>query len=202
MAIVMISGPQIVSAVFFAVSSRWRANSAAYVVGALIAVCVMSYIAFTLVGAIHTSGHAHTGTERDIDIGVLVLLVVLAFSVYRRRGQAEPPKWMSSLTEARPRFAFVLGILLFLLFPGDIIAVAICSAHVVREHGELIDLAPFVGLTILLVASPAIVSLALGSRAAVVLPKVRDWMTGNSWIVSEVVIAFFFVLTLSSVLKD
>jgi MYXO-CTERM domain-containing protein len=201
MAVVMISGPQIVSAVFFAISTRWRANTAAYLAGALIAVCALGAIAYLLIKQVHTSGHAHTGTSRDVDIGMLALLALLALSVFRRRGQSEPPKWMGELTDAKPRFAFTLGVLLFLLFPGDIIATAICAARVVRDGGQLLDLAPFVALTIALLSIPALITLLLGRRAAEILPKVRDWMTGNSWIVSEIVIGFFFVLTLSNVLK-
>ena len=30
------------------------------------------------------------------------------------------------------------------------------------------------------------------------LPKVRDWMTDNSWVISEVVIVFFLALTVPS----
>ena len=108
---------------------------------------------------------------------------------------------MGALTDAKPGFAFTLGLLLFLLFPGDIFATMICAARVVREGGTLLDLAPFVALTIVLLALPALLSLLLGRRAAQILPRVRDWMTGNSWIVSEIVIAFFFLLTLSDVLK-
>jgi hypothetical protein len=202
MALVMISGPQIVSAVFFAVSRRWRANSGAFIAGALLATCVLAAVLFALIKQVHTSGHSHTGTSRDIDIGALVLLALLAASVYRRRGNGEPPKWMGALTDAKPRFAFTLGVLLFLLFPGDILATAICAARVVREGGHLTGLVPFVALTILLLAIPAAMTLMLGRRAEVILPKVRDWMTSNSWIVSEIVIAFFFALTLSDVLKS
>jgi hypothetical protein len=38
--------------------------------------------------------------------------------------------------------------------------------------------------------------LALGQRAKSALPKVRDWMDENSWIVSEVVLAFFIGIVL------
>ena len=38
--------------------------------------------------------------------------------------------------------------------------------------------------------------LALGQRAETLLPKVRDWMDTNSWIVSEVVLVFFIFIVL------
>jgi hypothetical protein len=38
----------------------------------------------------------------------------------------------------------------------------------------------------------------LGKRAETVLPRIRQWMNTNSWIVSEAVILFFLVMTLTS----
>jgi hypothetical protein len=52
-------------------------------------------------------------------------------------------------------------------------------------------------VTLLLVALPLIDLLLLGKRAEVLLPKVRDWMTNNSWVISKVVLVFFLALTIS-----
>ena len=38
--------------------------------------------------------------------------------------------------------------------------------------------------------------LVLGERAQTVLPKIRDWMNKNSWIVSEIVLVLFIVIVL------
>jgi len=45
---------------------------------------------------------------------------------------------------------------------------------------------------------PALLVVTLGKRAEDFLPKARDWMNTNSWIVSEVVIVFFIALTIDS----
>ena len=37
---------------------------------------------------------------------------------------------------------------------------------------------------------------ALGQRAETLLPKIRDWMDNNSWIVSEIVLVFFIFIVL------
>ncbi len=55
----------------------------------------------------------------------------------------------------------------------------------------------FVFFTLVLLAIPALLTAAAGQRAAEILPKVRDWMNRNSWVVSEVVIVFFLVLTIA-----
>ena len=53
-------------------------------------------------------------------------------------------------------------------------------------------------LTLLLLGLPLIGLLVLGSRADAVLPKVRDWMSNNAWVVSEVVLVFFAAITINS----
>jgi len=57
---------------------------------------------------------------------------------------------------------------------------------------------PFIGLTLFLVALPMLLILAFGARAQAFLPKARDWMNNNSWIVGELVIALFILITLNS----
>jgi hypothetical protein len=46
------------------------------------------------------------------------------------------------------------------------------------------------------------VLLAMGRRAETTLPKVRNWMNTNSWVVSEIVIVFFLVLELKDALSN
>jgi hypothetical protein len=56
---------------------------------------------------------------------------------------------------------------------------------------------PFVLVTLLLVGLPLIDLLLLGKRGEDLLPRVRDWMTNNSWVISETVLVFFLALTIS-----
>jgi hypothetical protein len=39
----------------------------------------------------------------------------------------------------------------------------------------------------------------MGERGQELLPKVRDWMNTNSWIVNEIVIGIFILLTISNI---
>ena len=43
-----------------------------------------------------------------------------------------------------------------------------------------------------------VIGLLLGEKGKTLLPKVRDWMNANSWIVSERIIGLFVVVTASS----
>jgi hypothetical protein len=56
---------------------------------------------------------------------------------------------------------------------------------------------PFVLLAALLAGVPVIVLILLGKRANIILPRIRDWIDTNSWIVNEIVIGFFLVMTIA-----
>ena len=60
---------------------------------------------------------------------------------------------------------------------------------------------PFVFLSLILPALPALLAAVLGKRSNALLPKAREWMNTNSWIVSEIVILFFIGITIKSLVS-
>jgi hypothetical protein len=194
MAFVMIAGPQILSSVFLATSADWGRNSAAYVLGAALSITLFVTLAFLL-----SNGASDAGASNDaIYVVVLVLLVLAAIHVYRTRKTAEPPKWMGKLQTATPRFSFRLGFLLLGIFPTDILTSAAVGSYLAGHGDPWWHALPFIALTLLFLGLPALILLALGERGRAFLPKVRDWMNTNSWVVNEIVIALFIGLTLSN----
>src|SRR5215207_3009262 len=194
MAIVMIAGPQILSAIFLVTSDNWWRNSIAYLAGAAFSITAIVTIAFFV-----STGAADQGvSNKAIYIVVLALLVFAAWHVFATRKEAEPPKWMGKLQAASPGFSFRLGFLLLGVFPTDILTSFAVGSYLSSQGDPWWHFLPFLGLTLLLLASPAIAALAFGKRAQAFLPKARDWMNDNSWVVSEVVIVFFIALTANS----
>jgi hypothetical protein len=128
---------------------------------------------------------------------VLVLLLLAAIHVYLKRAESQPPKWMGKLQTATPRFSFKLGFLLLGLFPTDILTSFAVGTYVDSHHEAWWSCLPFILLTLLLLAVPVLLVFAMGARAQVLLPKIRDWMNDNSWVVNEIVILFFVGLTIS-----
>jgi threonine/homoserine/homoserine lactone efflux protein len=121
--------------------------------------------------------------------------------VYLKRATSEPPKWMSKVQEMSPRWAFQLGLLLFIAMPTDIMMMITVGTFLASHGDPLWHAIGFIGLTGLLVAGPLLVLVVLGKRADAILPKVRDWMRAKSWVVSELVLLLFLILTASDVLK-
>jgi hypothetical protein len=194
MAFVMIAGPQILSAIFLATSENWRRNSAAYLTGAALSITLIVTIAYFL-----GKGASDAGASDDtLYIVVLVLLVAAALHTFLKRKEAEPPKWMGKLQTASPRFSFRLGFLLLGVFPTDILTSWAVGTYLSTHDDPWWQLLPFLLLTLLLLALPALLLLLFGQRAQAFLPKARDWMNTNSWVVNEIVIVFFIAVTANS----
>ncbi|ELY77131.1 GAP family protein [Natrinema gari] len=202
LAIVMIAGPQILSPIFLATSDQWRKNSAAYVFGASLSISLIIVVAYLLGSNLGGGGGGLLGTtgQQLLFLVVLVLLLYAAVATYRKRNVSEPPKWMGRLTSASPRFSFRLGFLLLGVFPTDIVTSISVGTYLAANGDPVTDAAGFVLLTLFILALPSLSVLVLGKRAETALPKIRDWMNDNSWIISEVVIALFVVLTLQNLL--
>jgi Sap, sulfolipid-1-addressing protein len=196
MAFVMIAGPQILTAVFLATSEHWQRNTAAYLTGAAISITLVVSLAYLL-----SSGAPRKGGSNDtVDIIVLLLLLAAMVQVFLARKTSEPPKWMGKLQTASPGGSFWLGFLLLGVFPTDILT-SLAVGATVASHGEpWWHVLPFVGLTLVLLALPVLIVLALGKRGRDFQPKARDWMNANSWVVSEIVLVFFIGITLDSLL--
>ena len=193
----MIAGPQLLSAIFLATSEDWRRNSFAFVFGATLSITLIVAVTYFLGNGATGEGSSHTGLQI---IALLLLLFGMVY-VYLNREESEPPKWMGKLQAASPRFSFKLGFLLLGVFPTDILTSAAVGSYLSGNGLPLTDSIGFILLTVSLLALPSVAVLALGERAEAFLPKVRDWMNTNSWIVNEAVILLFVALTLNNLLS-
>jgi hypothetical protein len=196
LALIMVMGPQILTAIFLVTSREPVKNSGAMLVGVVLAASLSVLIWFGLVDLIGIDPK-EGGSPTTADYIVAGLLAVLALNIFRTRGTAETPKWMSALQEAEPKRAFTLGFLLIFLMPTDIIAV-ISTVNFLHDNSlDALDGWPLVAATTALMALPIAGYLLLGHRAREAMPRIRDWLTTNSWLVNLVVIVYFIYQTLS-----
>ncbi|TNH27453.1 hypothetical protein FHG89_17870 [Micromonospora orduensis] len=208
LAVVMVAGTQLVVAVFLASSDRPRAASVGFLAGAGLVVTAGVTVTWLLTrvasglaaDASRIAGKVDRGPA--IDIVVLVLLVSLAIIVWVRRNRSGPPKWLGSLGHADPRWALRTGALLFVVTPTDDLTMAAVGASVARHDLPWWHLVPFVLLTVLLLALPLLALVLLGSRAARVLARMREWAERHAWIVNELMIAFFALLTVLDLIRS
>ena len=186
LAITMMAGPQIMSALIFITASKPLKLSAAFLAGVVIAVTAGVTITFTLA----------TLLGNIIQYLLVGLLVFLAIKNYVRRETIEPPRWLGTLQNAKPSTAFKTGLLLLSLFPSDFIILVTVGVNLAQNNGSLLAALPFIAATVLIAALPVLSYMLFHRRAQRLMPKVRDWMNANSWLVNIIVFVIFIVLIL------
>jgi Sap, sulfolipid-1-addressing protein len=197
LAVTMMAGPQIMTAIVLVTHPTPVRVSVPFLIGAAVAATLGTTIYFLLAGTIDLGDPSDRGSTGHIIQYVLVgVLLLLAIRTYRHRETAEPPKWLGSLLEASPRKALTMGFLLIFLMPTDIASMLTVGVNLQHNEHSLIDALPFLALTLLIAALPLLAYLLLGRRAKEAMPKVRDWMGANSWLVNIIVLGIFVFLIL------
>jgi hypothetical protein len=201
LAITMNAGPQIMSAIIFVTAPKALKLSAYFLAGVVIAVTVGVTITYTLATVLGNSvslgDSSDSGSLGNIIQYVLVgLLVVLSIRSYLGRETSEPPRWLGAMQNAKPRTAFMAGLLLLSVFPSDFVILVTVGVNLVQNNESLLGAVPFVAATILIAALPVISFLLFHRRAVRAMPKVRDWMNTHSWLVNIIVYVIFILLIL------
>ncbi|MDT3395210.1 GAP family protein [Streptomyces sp. B1866] len=201
LAITMMVGPQIVSAVILVTAERAVRLSLAFLAGVAAAtalgVAAALGLATLLGGAVDLGDGSDQGSVGLIvQYALVALLVLAAVRSWLGRRTAEPPGWLRTLMSADARRAFTVGVLVILAMPSDILVMLTVGTHLAQYGAGYVEALPFVGLTVLVAALPLAVRLLLGARAATAAPHARDWLNAHSWLVNIVACAFFVLLIL------
>jgi len=197
----MNAGPQIMSALIFVTASKPLRLSAYFLTGVVIAVTVGVTVTFGLASAFGNSislgDSSGSGSIGSIIQYLLVgLLVFASIRSYLTRATSEPPRWLGAMQNANPTRAFLAGLLLLSVFPSDFVVLMTVGVNLAQSKSSLLGALPFVVATILIAASPLLAYLLFRRRAEVAMPKVRDWMNTNSWLVNIIVYIVFILLIL------
>jgi hypothetical protein len=195
LAITMMAGPQEMTSILFVTHPTPVRVSVAFLTGVAVAATLGTTIAYLLAGSIDLGDSSSTGSTGTIIQFVLVgLLVALAIRTYLNRETIQPPKWMGGLLAASPRKALTMGFLLIFVMPTDIASMLTVAVNLKHNDDSLLAAVPFLALTLLIAALPLLTYLLFGRRAKEAMPKVRDWMTANSWLVNIFVLGIFILL--------
>jgi hypothetical protein len=201
LAITMNAGPQIMSAIIFVTANKPLKLSSYFLAGVVIAVTAGVTITYTLANLLGNSvslgDSSDNGSLGNIIQYLLVgLLVFLSIRSYLGRETSEPPRWLGALQNAGPRTAFTTGLLLLSVFPSDLVILVTVGVNLAQNNASLLGAVPFVAATILIAALPMLSYLLFRRRAERAMPKVRDWMNKNSWLVNIIVYIVFILLIL------
>lgn len=197
LAITMMAGPQIISALIFTTSRRAVPVSLAFLAGVALA---------TTVGVVITTGLARllsvgAGSSAPdspfvttIQALLVLLLIAIAIKNWRRRDSSTSPAWLETLTSAGPGRAFLTGLLLISLFPSDVVVLLTVGVNLAANGAQLTAALPFIAATVLIAALPLLAYLLLRQRAEQAMPAVRDWMSTHAWLINILACLLFIVL--------
>jgi Sap, sulfolipid-1-addressing protein len=202
LAITMNAGPQIMSAIIFVTAPKALKLSAYFLAGVVIAVTVgvtITYTVATVLGnSVSLGDSSDSGSLGNIIQYLFVgLLVFLSIKNFVNRETIEPPRWLDAMQNAKPRTAFMAGLLLLSVFPSDFVVLMTVGINLAQNDDSLLSALPFVVATILIAALPVLSYLLFHRRAVRIMPKVRDWMNANSWLVNTSVYIIFIILILA-----
>ncbi len=203
LAITMMAGPQIMSAIVLVTSPRAVRASIAFLVGVFVSlvagVTIARGLTALLGGALPAGADEHGPTSLGVIVQVLLvgLLVAASLKSYLGRKTAKPPAWLGTLMTATPNTALKTGALVILLMPSDIVIMLTVGVNLQHHHATLGAALPFMLATTLIAALPLLLYLVFHKRAVQVMPPVRDWMNTHSWLVNIILYAVFIGLVVS-----
>jgi hypothetical protein len=202
LAITMMAGPQIISAIIFVTVPGAVRVSLAFLGGVALAVTVgvlvMLGIGELLGNAVDLGSESDGGSAGNVIKYVLIgLLALAALKNWRGRATAEPPKWLGTLMSASARRAFAIGLMVIGLMPSDLVIMLTVGVHLAQNDAGFVEALPFIALTLLVAALPLLTRLLFRHRAATAMPRVRDWINTHSWLVNIFVCALFIVIIAS-----
>lgn len=201
LAVTMMMGPQIMSAIILVTADRAVRVSLAFLLGVALASTVGVAITLTLFRLLGDSVSLGSPSQPGsvgtlIQLGLVVLLLAAAAKNYVRRETVEPPKWLTALMEAGPQKAFLTGLLVILLMPSDIAVMLTVGANLAQNGADLSAALPFIAATVVVAALPLLALLVFHRRAARAMPLVREWTNSHSWLINVVACLIFVALIL------
>jgi hypothetical protein len=199
LAITMMAGPQIMSAIIFITTPKPVKVSVSFISAVAVATAVGVLITRTLAGLlgniVSLGDPSDAGSIGHIIQYLLVgLLIALAVKNYVNRETIEPPRWLGRLLTADWKRALKTGLLLILLFPSDLIILFTVGVNLEHNNLGLVAALPFIAATTLIAAFPLLIYVLFRSRAEQLMPQVREWMNTHSWLVNIIACVIFIAL--------
>jgi hypothetical protein len=197
---VAISPVPIIAVTLMLFSQRARVNGSVFLLGWVLAVAVVSGVAYTLADqgeAATSSTAADTIAWGKIVFGVLFLL--LAARNWRSRPapgtNPEMPKWMAGVDSLTPPKALGLSLLLGGVNPKNLMLAAAAGAALAGlgvSTGEAVgSLIVFVVVASLSIAAPVFYYLVGGEKAKARLDEMKDWLALHNNAVMAVLFLVF-----------
>lgn len=200
MAIIMMLGPQILSALFILTGKNRVRASLSYIFSIFCAATLGTVFIMLVIDLLNLRVPSETEPSQIIMPIKYALVGLLGFGIYknyRDRNKKITPRWMKVIMAGDVKDNFRLGFFLVYVAPTDLTVMASVAFYLKIHDKPILDALPFLLTTAFIAALPLLVSLVFRKRSEIFLPKANKWLTKNSWMVQAFVLALFiyFILT-------
>jgi hypothetical protein len=194
---VMISPLPIVAVVLMLTSGKARANAVAFLLGWFVAVGGVALVVALLAGsaAPDSGGPAEWVAWVKIVLGLLLLFVAVRQWRGRPRGDVEPPapRWMAAIDSFTPVKSLGLAVLLGAVNPKNLLLAVSGGAAIGSAAGgdvavSITAAVVFAVVASLGVATPVVIYVSMGTRAAALLDGLKTWLIHNNAVVMAVLL--------------
>lgn len=190
LAVVMVTGPQILTAMIFATKPNRVSLTLRYLLGAVIGMLAVIGIAF-FTGFTISNSFTLPGVIKWTVIALLALAMVT--TLLGQRGNTEEAA--SETTKRQPN-PIILGMFLLGVFPTDLLTNLAVGASLSERDQPIGYLILFLAITLAFLLIPLGVVAVMGSRADTVLAAISRFIRRYSWVLTEIIclslIVFFW----------
>ena len=194
---VALSPIPIIASVLLASSPRGRVNGPAFVLGCAASAAVIGGVMLAAgvgSGTDESGGPSTAASALKLVLGIVLLGMAARQWRGRPVGDEDPPlpKWMGALDGFSPTKSLVAGVVVTGLNPKNLLLV-IAGAAAVASAGatageEAVAWAIFSLIAIIGVATPVVISFAMGDRSDELLQRLRAWMAHNNGVIMAVIL--------------
>lgn len=194
---VALSPIPIIASVLLVGSARGRVNGPLFVLGCATSTAMIGGV---LIASGVGSGTDDSGGPSTAASALKIVLGVILLGMAARQWRGRPvadedaplPKWMGALDGFSPGRSLLLGIVVTGVNPKNLLLVFAGAAAVVSagatEGEEAVAWAIFTLIAIVGVATPVVISFAMGDRSDELLGRLRKWMAHNSGVIMAVIV--------------
>jgi hypothetical protein len=200
LAIIMMLGPQILSAMFILTGKNHIKASLAYILSIFLAASFGTLALMAVIDIFNIGAPTDSEPSTLVNVIKYAVVALLTFGIYknyRDRNKKITPKWMKVIMAGKPKDNFKLGFFLVYVAPTDLTVMFSVAFYLKIHENNFLDALPFLLTTAFIAALPLLISLIFRKRAEVFLPKANKWLLENSWMVQVFVLALFIYMILS-----
>ncbi len=197
--IIMVTGPQLIVPITLLLNTNVRKVSLYYICGAFLGTVGMVGVLSILLNMFgeNLDNIFRFDGKGTIRLAVVAILVFLIIKSIVKRNEESSSKVVDLAVKGAPSTVFKISILLFAIFPTDLMTNIVMAKYIVLDNNNFIlSILPLALINAMFVAIPFILYLIFKEKIEKKVPKIRNTLEKNSWIINVVINSAFIYLLL------